>query len=45
MVFLNLFFLKIGFEKFLFHYYEIQDAGTMKKGRVPVSPYHPCTER
>ena len=41
----NLFFLKIGFEKFLFHSYEIQDAGMMKKGRVPVFPSNACTER
>jgi hypothetical protein len=36
---------KYGSEEFLLLSYEIQDAGTMKEGTVPVPPYRPCVWR
>jgi hypothetical protein len=36
-------FLSSG--EFLFHGYEIQDAGTMEEETVPVPPYRPCAEQ
>jgi len=34
-----------GSVEFLYYWYEIQDAGMMTEGTVPVPPYRPCAKR
>jgi hypothetical protein len=34
-----------GSVEYLLLYYEIQDAGMITEGTVPVPPYRPCAER